>query len=94
MDAGERRITRQLDIVHFIRNSTILEALSKLNLSKTDRFLIRRQPKVHLLNQTSSSSSSFSHDQNAYKTDSNLSDFDDCQGLKLVELYFGANEKA
>ena len=57
MDAGERRISRQLDVVHFIQNAVMLESLSKLILSKTDRFLIRRQPKVHLLNNDSQPSS-------------------------------------
>ena len=57
MDAGERRISRQLDVVHFIQNAIMLESLSKLTLSKADRFLIRRQPKVHLLNYDSQPSS-------------------------------------
>ena len=43
-------MSRQLDVVHFIQNAIMLESLSKLTLSKADRFLIRRQPKVHLLN--------------------------------------------
>ena len=57
MDAGERRISRQLDVVHLIKNAIMLESLSKLVLSKADRFLIRRQPKVHLLNYNSQPSS-------------------------------------
>ena len=50
-------MSRQLDVVHFIQNAIMLESLSKLILSKADRFLIRRQPKVHLLNHDSQSSS-------------------------------------
>ena len=57
MDAGERRMSRQLDVVHFIQNAIMLESLSKLTLSKADRFLIRRQPKVHLLSYDSQPSS-------------------------------------
>ena len=60
-------MSRQLDVVHFIQNAIMLESLSKLTLSKADRFLIRRQPKVHLLDydsQTSSDSTKIS--TNAY----------------------------
>ena len=57
LDAGERRISRQLDVVHFIQNAIMLDSLSKLSLSKADRFLIRRQPQVHLLNNDSQPSS-------------------------------------
>ena len=51
-------MSRQLDVVHFIQNAIMLESLSKLTLSKADRFLIRRQPKVHILDKNSSPSSS------------------------------------
>ena len=84
MEAGERRITRQLDIVHFIKNAINLEALTKLNLSKSDRFLVRRQPKVHLLLSQNSSSSSDSTTNptamNAYSQVDDLSSY----GQKLV----------
>ena len=95
MDTGERRITRQLDIVHFIQNAIMLKALTKLSLSKTDRFLVRRQPKVHLLLNQKSSSSSDSTKKltatNAYcYQGENLSSY----GAKLVDLYFGTKEKA
>ena len=50
-------MSRQLDVVHFIQNAIMLESLSKLTLSKADRFIIRRQPKVHLVNYDSQLSS-------------------------------------
>ena len=50
-------MSRQLDVVHFIQNAIMLESLSKLTLSKADRFLIHRQPKVHILNNDSEQSS-------------------------------------
>ena len=56
-EAGERRISQQLDVVHFIKNAVMIETLSKLSLSKCERYLILRQPKVHLLNKTSSPAS-------------------------------------
>ena len=91
MDAGERRITKELDIVHFIQNAIMLKALTKLSLSKTDRFLVRRQPKVHLLDKISSASSDSTQNPttNAY-SQGDLSGY----GPKLVDLYFGTNEKA
>ena len=77
MNTAERRVSRQLDIVHFFQNATMLETLSKLSLSKTDRCLIRRQPKVHLLSQqTSSPASSDTQSLNAYQTSSNLELYD------------------
>ena len=76
MDAGERRISRQLDVVHFIQNAIMLETWIKLSLSKSDRFLIRRQPKVHLLNQTSSDSSDGTlSNKLSYQHNSNLPDY-------------------
>ena len=60
-------MSRQLDVVHFIQNAIMLESISKLTLSKADRFLISRQPKVHLLNYDSQPSSDPTHiSTNAY----------------------------
>ena len=91
LQAGERRIYRQLDVEHFIQNAIMLKALAKLSLSKTDRFLVRRQPKVHLLDKISSASSDSTQNptNNAY-SQGDLSGY----GPKLVDLYFGTNEKA
>ena len=72
MDTAERRVSRQLDIVHFIKNAITIEALAKLSLRKSDRYLIRRQPKVHLLNYNSSPSSSDTIDPIAYQSSNNL----------------------
>ena len=64
MDAGERRLNRHLDVVQFIKNAVMLQSLSKLSLSKSESYLIRRQPKVHLLDNDSSRSSSNSDGPN------------------------------
>ena len=81
MDAGERRISRQLDVVHLIKNAIMLESLSKLVLSKADRFLIRRQPKVHILSYDSEPSSN--------NSDKGTDDEQPCYGEKMLKLYFG-----
>ena len=81
MDASERRVRRQLDVVHFIQNVTMLESISKLSLSKTDRFLIRRQPKVHILSYDSEPSSN--------NSDKGTDDEQPCYGEKMLKLYFG-----
>lgn len=89
MDTGERRITRQLDIVNFVQNAIILKALTKLSLSKTNRFLVQRQPKVHLLDLTSSySSDSIKNPTINATSHSDLSDY----SRKLVDLYFGTKD--
>ena len=91
MDAGERRITRELDIIHFIQNAIFLKTLTKLSLSKTDRCLVRRQPKVHLLDRISSASSDSTQipTTNAY-SQGDLSNY----SLKLLDLYFATKDKA
>ena len=91
MDAGERRITRELDIVNFVQSAIMLKALAKISLSKTDRFLVRRQPKVHLLNKISSASSDSSQ-----KPTTNANSHGDLSNYvpKLVDLYYGTKDRA
>lgn len=90
---AEKRVSRQLDIVHFFQNAIVLEALSKLYLRKSDRFLIHRQPKVHLLNQAYSYSSDSSLDQTINVSSQQSDDLPD-YGPQLLEMYFGSKDKA
>ena len=86
-------MSRQLDVVHFIQNAIMLESLSKLILSKADRFLIRRQPKVHLLNNDSERSSDDSTKilTNAYAVSQGDDDvLSSNHGPQLLKLYFGS----
>ena len=77
-------MSRQLDVVHFIQNAIMLESLSKLSLSKADRFLIRRQPKVHLL--------SYDSEHSSNNSDKETDDEQPCYGEKMVKLYFGSKK--
>ena len=94
MERSEQKVSKQLDVVHFIQNSFIIEALLKLNLTKTERYLLRRQPKVHLLNQSCQSSSSDSDiKENKLQY---LNENSNSEG-KILDLYFGkgkGNEKS
>ena len=76
-------------MVHFIQNAILLESLSKLTLSKADLFLIRRQPKVHLLNYDSEHSSDSTKISTNVFAESQGDDLPSSHGPQLLKLYFG-----
>ena len=84
--------------MHFIQNAITVESLSKLSLRKSDRFLIRRQPNFHLLNENSEPSSSNNLDPSAYQTSNDLGiESDDLPNYSkklLDEIYFRTKDKA
>ena len=82
-------MSRQLDVVHFIQNAIMLESLSKLILSKAERFLIRRQPKVHLLDYDSQTSSDSTKISTNVFAECQGDDLPSSHGPQLLKLYFG-----
>ena len=51
LSVAEKRITRHLDVVNFIKRSILLDTIVKLKMSKTERYLANRMPKIHNLDQ-------------------------------------------
>ena len=57
MNIGSRRVSKELDIVKFIRKQMIVDVILKTLFSKEEQFLIKRQKQFYL-------------DQNSYKSSS------------------------